>query len=77
MKLELIHVSSLSHGTACDKICAHMIESLDNMFSKLADGVTDQMSTNDPTQRAKRKAETDIAFHKAIKNQAFTAKGHK
>ena len=75
---KLPHFASLlSHMVRHGKICAHMIESLDNMFASLADGVTAEMSTNDPTKRAKEKADSDTAFHNAIKNQAFTAKGYK
>jgi hypothetical protein len=44
------------------------------MFSHLADGVSSSMSTNDPTERAKRIADNDAAFHHAIQNDAFTTK---
>ena len=73
-------LAALTHMVRClesryGKVCAHMLESVSNIFSHLADGVSAQMSTSDPAEQAKRKADSDTAFHQAIHNETFTAKG--
>ena len=57
------------------KVCAHMLEAVGNIFRHLADGVSAQKSTGDLAEQAKRKADSDTAFHHAIQNGTFTEKG--